>query len=198
MTSWDRLPGWSALGTRTQQVSSALPISSAAMRSMSSSVSCVSCSTPPPVPVSRHQDQHGRPREPQDQAQTNPRAHGNNDGPTTQLPASDYTPGSPRPSDHDVSGRPARFSLRTGLRARRRPATTLSIAASPSSPALPRRSPTWLVKQEGTSRPRAGSRSTTSGHTSITRNQTGKHQPNLDNAEKGGGRCVVPGGAEGI
>ena len=130
MTSWDRLPGAVELGTRTQQVSSALPISSAAMRSMSSSVSCVSCSPPPPVPVRRHQDQHGRPREPQDQAQTNPRAHGNNDGPTTQLPASDYTPGSPRPSDHDVSGRPARFSLRTGLRARRRPATTLSMRRS--------------------------------------------------------------------
>jgi hypothetical protein len=63
-------------------------------------------------PVGRHQ--HGRPREPQDRAQTNPRAHGNNDGPTTQLPASDYTPGSPRPSDHDVSGRPGPIFTQDG------------------------------------------------------------------------------------
>jgi hypothetical protein len=51
MTSCDRLPDPVELGTRTQQVSSALPISSAAMRSMTSSVSCVSCSAPRlPVP----------------------------------------------------------------------------------------------------------------------------------------------------
>jgi hypothetical protein len=49
-TSCARRPGLPWLGTRTQQVSSALPISNAATRSMISSVSCVSSSTlPSPV-----------------------------------------------------------------------------------------------------------------------------------------------------
>jgi hypothetical protein len=38
-----RLPRWSSSGTRTQHTSSALPISSAATRSMISSLSCVPC-----------------------------------------------------------------------------------------------------------------------------------------------------------
>jgi hypothetical protein len=32
----------------------------------------------------------------------------------------------------------------------------------------------------------------------ITRNQTRKHQPELDNPKRVTCRCVVPGGAEGI
>src|SRR5918995_5547872 len=104
------------------------------MRSMSSSVSCVSSSTPPPCPVGRHR--HGRPREPQDRAQTNPRAHGNNDGPTTQLPASDYTPGSPRPSDNDVSGRPAPIFTQDGPSNTAKTRDYTQHRGVPSSPAF--------------------------------------------------------------
>src|SRR5678815_3789566 len=68
-----------------QQTSSALPISNAATRSMSSSVSCVSSSTRPPCSPTRQQ--HGCPQEPQGTGESDPRAQGDSDGPTARLPA---------------------------------------------------------------------------------------------------------------
>ncbi len=98
-----RLPDPCAPGTRTQQTSSALPISGAATRPISSSVSCVSSSTRPPSSPTRHQ--HGRPREPQDRAEANPRARATLKGPQrgSQRPRS-LRP--QRPRTHGVSGQP--------------------------------------------------------------------------------------------
>ncbi len=59
-TSCSRFPAWSSSGTRTQHVSSALPTSSAAARSMISSLSSVLVSTWPPQIVGEGR----RPREP--------------------------------------------------------------------------------------------------------------------------------------
>src|SRR5215218_5945291 len=68
-----------------QQTSSALPISNAATRSMSSSVSCVSSSTRPPP--RRPDNSTVARRSHKGQAESDPRAQGDSDGPTARLPA---------------------------------------------------------------------------------------------------------------
>src|SRR5512132_3188578 len=92
-TSCSRLPGVSGRGTRTQHTSSALPISSAAIRPMSSSVSLLSSSTRPPCSPTGNSTAARRSRK--GQAESDPRAQGNTEGPTARLPASDLAPASP-------------------------------------------------------------------------------------------------------
>src|SRR5215216_4825362 len=76
-----------------QHTSSALPISRAATRAMSSSVSLVSSSTPPSSP--RPTTSMAARRSRKGQAESDPRAQGNTEGPTARLPASDLAPASP-------------------------------------------------------------------------------------------------------
>src|SRR5215217_795536 len=92
-----------------QQTSSALPMSNAATRATISSVWLVSSSTPPPP----RGHQHGCPQEPQGPGEADPRAQGDTEGPTAQLPASDLESAS-RPKTYDVSGQPAPFSALNG------------------------------------------------------------------------------------
>src|SRR5215207_9854826 len=68
-----------------QQTSSALPISNAATRSMSSSVSWVSSSTRPPP--RRPDNSTVARRSHKGTGESDPRAQGDNDGPTARLPA---------------------------------------------------------------------------------------------------------------
>src|SRR4029450_3581828 len=80
-------------GTRTQHTSSALPISSAATRPTISSVSLVSSSTRPPA--RRRANSRAARRSRKGQAESDPRAQGNTEGPIARLPASDLDPASP-------------------------------------------------------------------------------------------------------
>src|SRR5512132_1771978 len=72
-------------GTRTQQVSSALPMSNAATRWMISSVSCVSSSTPASPCSDQHRSVARRSR--RATGESDPRAQGDSEGPTARLPA---------------------------------------------------------------------------------------------------------------
>jgi hypothetical protein len=78
------LPRMVLAGTRTQHISSALPISSAATRSMIRSSSCVLISTlPPPAVGSGHCPQESWAQ----LEKSNPRARSNTERPVNRLPA---------------------------------------------------------------------------------------------------------------
>jgi hypothetical protein len=63
-----------------------------------------------------------------------------NDGLIPQLPAWDYTPGSPRPSDNDVSGRPGPIFTQDGPSGTAKARDYTQHCGVPSSPARQRRS----------------------------------------------------------
>ena len=100
-------------GTRTQHTTSALPISSAATRSMISSRSTRRPATRLTSP-SAITERHGRPREPQGNGESNPRARSNNEGPERAAPSARLAHGLTGPKSDDVSGRPDPFSARNG------------------------------------------------------------------------------------
>jgi hypothetical protein len=116
-----RLPGASGLGTRTQQTNCALPISSAATRAMTSSLSCASSSTlrlltsAATGAVARGSRQA--------RAEADPRAQGNTEGPMARRPASDEETVSHRPRSNDVSERPRPIFTPEGASRPGRPAT---------------------------------------------------------------------------
>jgi hypothetical protein len=85
LPSCSRRPELPWPGTRTQQVSSALPMSNAATRWMIWSLSCVSSSTPASL---RSDDQRAVARRSRRaRGESDPRARGDSEGPTARLPA---------------------------------------------------------------------------------------------------------------
>src|SRR5215211_5924017 len=96
-----------------QHTSSALPISRAATRAMSSSLSLVSSSTPPSSP--RPTTSMAARRSRKGQAESDPRAQGNTEGPTARLPASDLAPASPTKEQRRQRATSPHFQPGTGL-----------------------------------------------------------------------------------